>query len=347
VVTIRDLAREAGVSIGTVSRAFRGYKDISAETKAHILETAQRIGYTPNLVASNLSSKKKQNIAFIMASLLSSDPRDTLAFQLIQGIMQSCLERGVELVTYAIDTSQQKNQSYIDFCKQRNIAGAVICGISSDDVYFSEIAASEIAVVSIDFALCKENQGWVSVDNVLAARDAMRHLYAAGCKCPLIVSGRRNAEVAIMRESGVQLALAERNQSLPPENLLYGKFDEQTAYRVVRERLRSGKNIPDGIFCLSDLMALGAMRAVKDAGYRVPEDIPIIGFDGVYIGEYVQPSLSTIYQDVRRIGYEAANLLCDIMNGTRGGSHVVVPHRLLARQSTQHEANTNEQSFVR
>ncbi len=334
VVTIRDVAREAGVSISAVSRAFRGYKDINEDTKAHILETAHRIGYAPNLAASNLSSKRKKNIAFIMASLLQSDPRDGMAFQLIQGVMKCCLENGIELVTYAIDSELQNKQSYIEFCKQRNIAGAVICGISKDDVYFKEIADSEIAVVAIDFALTKPNQGWISIDNRLAARNAMRHLFESGRRRPLIICGRSNAEVSVVREQGVKLALAERNISLSPENILYGMFDEHLSYELVKERLTNFNDKPDSIFCFSDIMALGAMRAVKELQLSIPNDVAIIGFDGIYLGEYTSPQLSTIFQDVRKMGYEAAKLLHDIMNETRGGEHVVVPYQLLVRGST-------------
>lgn len=333
-VSIRDLAKAAGVSIGTVSRAFRDYKDISEQTKKHILETASRIGYHPNLLAANLSSKKKHYIAYIMAGFLDSDPRDGMAFQHFQGTLKACTEAGIELVTYAIDKNQQKEQSYVAFCKQRNIAGAVISGISNDDVYFNEIAESDFPVVAIDFALDKANQGWVSIDNVQGARDALRHLLDLGRKKPLILAGRDNAEVNRMREEGVALALAEYNLQLLPENHIYGNFDEQDAYRSLKERLQLPIEPPDAVFCFSDLMALGALRAIKESGLPVGRDIALMGFDGIHLCEYAIPRLSTVEQDLRAVGYEAAKLLFAILEGKRGGEHKILPHVLRIRESS-------------
>lgn len=335
--SIRDLAKAAGVSQGTVSRAFRGYKDISEQTKAHILETAARIGYQPNLVAANLSSKKKQYIAYIMSGFLDSDPRDGMAFQHFQGTLKACSEEGIELVTYAIDKNQQEKQSYVAFCKQRNIAGAVISGISNDDAYFSEIAESDFPVVAIDFALDKPNQGWVSIDNVQGARDALRHLLDIGKTNPLILAGRDNAEVNRMREEGVALALAERNIKIRPENHIYGNFDERDAYLSMKKRLELPLECPDAVFCFSDLMALGALRAIKEFGLQVGRDIALMGFDGIHLCEYATPRLSTIEQDLRSIGYEAAKLLFAILEGKRRGEHKILPHILRIRESSMND----------
>jgi DNA-binding LacI/PurR family transcriptional regulator len=334
--SIRDVARHAGVTIGTVSRAFNGYDDIRSETKERILKTAEELGYAPNVSARSLSAKKPPNIALIISGLLEGDQKDNLIYLLLQGVFSYALANRLEIAVYATDSAEQRRKSYTQFCKEHSISGTILSGITTDDAYLSELLDSRVPCVAVDVSLKGRCLGWVSIDNTLAANQMASHLFKLGHKNIMIVGGKKNADVSLERMSGVCKAFARQGHELDSGHIIYADFVEHLAYKEVRAYLAAApkQSLCTAFCCFSDIMALGVMAAVKDAGYRVPEDFSVTGFDGLVITEYISPSLSTIVQDTRGIGFEAAKMLHQIMNGEEG-SHKIIPHHLALRDSSQ------------
>jgi len=341
-VSIQDVAKRAGVAIGTVSRAFNDYQDIRPETKERVFAAARELGYTPNISARNLSAKRPPNMGLIVSGLLEGNQKDNQTFLLFQGIMRYVTAHGMELALYATDSAEQRKKSYMDFCAQHSISGTILTGITTDDSYFEELMDSGIPTVAVDVPITNGNTGWVSIDNRAAACEAVEYLLGCGRRKLLIVGGKENAYVHTERMHGVLQAFESARIIARECDFLYGDFHEEVAYRRVRERLMSSAGQPDAIFCFSDVMAVGAMRAVREAGLRIPEDVSIVGFDGLFLGEMTVPSLTTVAQDMRAMGFEAASLLHDLMEHREAESHRVLPHRLIVRGSVCLAAKPSE-----
>ena len=332
--TIKEVAKLAGVTIGTVSRAFNGYQDIREETKERIYEAAKKLHYTPNIAARNLSAKNPQNIGLIISGLLEGDPLDNSVYLVLQGVFQYASQNHVEVALYAADEEAHRNRSYTRFCAQHSLSGAVLSGMTTDDVYLQELIDSKIPSVTIDVPVEGEDAGWVSVNNEVAAADMMRHLISMGHKRICVVGGKKNAAVHDARIAGVRMALEEAGITLRKEDVLYGDFHRDIAYKQVERYLANGGKCT-AFMCFSDIMAMGVMRAVEAAGFSIPNDVSVTGFDGLGFTESLTPPLTTVAQDMRQMGYSSAALLHQMMHGMAKGEHVLLPHRLIVRQSTK------------
>lgn len=333
--TIQDVARMAGVTTGTVSRAFNNYPDIRPETRRRILEAAEELAYRPNISARNLSGKKLPNIGLIISGILEGDEKDMHAFQLLRGILAYTREKNLETAMYATDSAMQRQESYTDFCNRHSIAGTILCGIRTDDSYFQELMQSGIPTVAIDFPVQTEKGGWISIDNRAAAAEAVGTLLQSGHRRLVVVSGTESADVTLVRMQGVRDACREAGYALEEEQILPGLFSQEEARRQIADYLAKTGQAPDAVFCLSDLMALGVMRALKEAGLRIPQDVSVIGFDGISIGEMCQPPLATVQQDMCAMGREAARMLHGLMQENGVGGHFILPHQLKLRGSFQ------------
>ena len=332
--TIKDVAKKAGVSVSMVSKAFNDYPDISEKTKQLILEVAKELDYSPNLVAKNLSSKKQNTIGLITSGFFESGIKDnTNSFQLFKGVYAAVEQSQHELAVYMIDSQKQKQKSYTAFCKERNIGGAVLSGIRIDDPFFLELIDSKIPCVVLDVKLEKENAlvGSVSINNFKASKEIARYLLDRNHKDIVIVSGKAEAWVNAERLSGVKEAFREQGIELRKENIIHGDFSEDKAYHQTKELLK--QKIPTAFLCFSDLMALGVMKAVKEKGLNIPEDVSVTGFDGILISEFTQPPLTTIQQDFFEMGKQTALLLQRIMNGEKCSRNITVDHQFIERES--------------
>lgn len=335
-ITIRDVARQANVSIGTVSRALNGYRDINAETKENILQVAHSMGYTPNVSARNLSSKATSNMGLIISGLLEGNAKDTGVYQLLQGIYRYAFRNGMEVALYTTDSVEQRSKSYAKFCEEHSLAGAVLSGVTTDDAYFEELRDARIPCVVIDAPAQGEAVGWLSIDNMQASEEITDHLLQNGHRRIVVVSGKKNAAVNLERTAGAFAAMERAGLLLTGKDVLYCNFSEEQAYENVLQYLKeNGKSSCTAFLCFSDLMALGAMRAIRDSGFSIPEDFSITGFDGLAITEYFMPPLTTVSQDMGQIGYASAMLLHEIIQGKVKGGHRVLPHRLLKRASVR------------
>ncbi|MBQ9262749.1 MAG: LacI family DNA-binding transcriptional regulator [Clostridia bacterium] len=333
--TIQDVARMAGVTTGTVSRAFNNYQDIRPETRRRIRDAAEVLGYRPNISARNLAGKKVPNMGLIISGILEGDEKDIHAFQLLRGILGYTRAKNLEMAMYATDSAMQSTESYTDFCMRHSISGTILCGIRTDDTYFQELMRSGIPTVAIDFPVETGKGGWVSIDNRAAAAEAVQALLTSGHRKIVVMSGIDSADVTLVRMQGVMDACRDAGYELPADRILQGQFSQEEAYSRMKAYLASCPEVPDAVFCLSDLMALGVMRALKETGLRIPEDASVIGFDGIYIGDMCQPPLATVQQDMCAMGREAARMLHSLMRETGAGGHYMIPHQLKLKGSFQ------------
>lgn len=333
--TIKDVAKKAGVSIGVVSKAFNNYVDISEKTRQRIFAIAKELNYTPNVVAKNLSSKKQMTIGLISSGVLNNNEKDNNAFDIFKGVYTAVEESQNELSIFLIDSLKQKQKSYAQYCRERNIGGAILQGIRTDDPYYKELIDTNIPCVIVDIMTDMNNGliGSVSIDNAKASREIAGYLIERNHRDIVIVAGTKETDVNAERIKGVQEAFKENDLVMCDEDVLYAQFSEQQAYILAEKYLQTKQ--PTAFLCFSDLMAFGVMRAVKEAGLRIPEDISITGFDDLVLSGYTQPKLTTIRQDFIEIGRLSAQLLQSLMENKLDMKHIYVDYQLLERESVK------------
>lgn len=335
--SIRDVAARAGVTVGTVSRALNGYADVSATTRERIETIAAELGYSPNLSARNLSAKKQTNLGLIVSrpDEDSTDINDFFA-QLMEGFYRFSHEKTVPLVMYFTDSDMQREKSFDQFCAERNLTGAVVYGLKTTDAYYKSIREAQTPCVTIDIAIPSPRVGSISTDNVEGFRETAQCLIDNGHREIVVLAGRKSAMVSIERMRGAYLAFKANGLSLGRERIIYCDFQEAIAYaevgRYVRER---GTGAATAFLCMSDALAIGAMLAIKDGGYRVPDDFSIIGYDGITLARYLDPPITTLDQDVQDKGYAAIELLMKMLQDPAAARRINLPHKLVLRGSVK------------
>lgn len=334
-VSIKDVAKKAGVSISTVSRALNGYKDISDETKKRILKIAQEMEYYPNLTAKTLSSKKKCNIAIILSGLLDDlSVNNEYNLLLMRGAYQYAFQHNLEIATYAINSELQEQKSYEQFCKEHSLSGALLYGLKTTDSYCNSLPNSTLPCVTVDITVEGDNVGNVVTDDTAAFQELTQYMIDKGHRKFVIVHGRKSAMVSVERLAGAYKALEDNGIELSKERIIYTNFEGEKAYSGVKEYLgKCGKEDVTAFLCMSDITAIGTIRAIKEMGYSVPEDFSVVGFDGIYASKCIVPLLTTVDQNVERKGYCAAKLLNEMLSKETEKKRIVVEHSIHYRDS--------------
>ncbi|MED3623019.1 LacI family DNA-binding transcriptional regulator [Neobacillus thermocopriae] len=330
--TIKDISKVAGVSVTTVSRALNGYSDVNEETRKKILEIAKQLNYSPNTLARGLVMKKSQTIGLLVSGMNRESVKDNLTFQVLCGINECVSVRNYDLILFNTDSTRQREKTYTQLCRERKVDGVIIQGIKLDDPYLKEVMESDIPCVLVDIPVETNTVGYVTTDNVLGAKKAVEHLIELGHQNIAMVNGSNQAFVSKQRLKGYEIALKENGIKVKRNWIVDGEFKEEMAKEVVLSLLSSTPEIT-AIFCASDLMAMGALKACQEQGLVVPNDISIIGYDDILLASYVTPSLTTIKQDMFEMGYEAADLLVDMLEGKAKKRHRILETKLVQRES--------------
>ena len=330
--TIKDISKVAGVSVTTVSRALNGYSDVNEETRKKIIEVAKQLNYSPNTLARGLVMKRSQTIGLLVSGMNRESVKDNLTFQVLSGINECVSVRDYDLILFNTDSSRQREKTYTQLCRERKVDGVIIQGIKLDDPYLKEVMESDIPCVLVDIPVETNTVGYVTTDNVLGAKKAVEHLIELGHQNIAMVNGSNQAFVSKQRLKGYEKALKENGIKAQRNWIVDGEFKEEKAKEVILSLLSSSPEI-SAIFCASDLMALGALKACQQQGLVVPNDISIIGYDDILLASYVTPPLTTINQDMFEMGYEAADLLVNMLEGKAKKRHRILETKLVQRES--------------
>jgi LacI family transcriptional regulator len=331
--TIKDIAKTAGVSVTTVSRALNGYSDVNEKTRQKIIKIAEDLKYSPNTLARGLVMNRSKTIGLLVSGMDRSSVKDNFTYQVLSGVNECISERGYDLVLFSTTSTKQREKTYSQLCRERRVDGAILSGIKIDDPYLNEVVESNIPCVLIDIPIQSETVGFVTTDNVLGAKKAVRHLIEQGHKNIAIINGHDQAFVSKQRLKGYKEALKAAN--LPVNNywIVSGEFSEDKAQEKSLELLKQFPEIT-AIFCASDLMALGVLKAAKILGLEVPSKLSVIGYDNILLASYSTPSLTTIAQDIIELGYQASRLLIDMLEGESNSRECILDTELIIREST-------------
>lgn len=323
-ITIKDIAKRAGVSVTTVSRALNGYTDIRAATRKRVLEVAESMNYRPSAVARSLVMKKSMTLGFIISEMSRTRAGHHFLFDVIYGVNDRAAELGYDVILSATDLDRQEEVPYIELCQRRQLEGVILAGARIRDPYLKEVLDSSIPCVLIDIPLTEENCSHVTLDNRKGARMAVEHLIAHCHRRIGFVNGDREAFVSQERLQGYRDAMTAEGLAMSPEPVWFGDFGVESGREGVRRLMEKHSDLT-AVFCANDLMALGAMQELAALGKRVPQDVSVFGFDDIDLTRYVSPAISTVHQPRYRFGCEAVDALVRLFGGGKGETVVLQP----------------------
>jgi len=319
-VSIRDVAREAGVAISTVSKVLNHYPNVREETKEKVNAAIAELGFVPNTIAAALSSKKTGRIALVLDVNRHAQTVDEIPMQYIIGAINRAKEKGMDIITvFFTMIAEMSVDEMVRYFQSQSIEGLIICGLSKDDVMLRRLVdGGKFKCVLIDAPGVGENTSSIHVDNERAQYEvAKKFLEGKPYKKILYLSGKKNGYVSEERLIGVNRLAQELGLSVLVRT---GNFSELEARKLTMQ-YAAGK---DAIICASDLMAIGAMKALIDMDiYR-----PVCGFDGVSLMGYAGKQMHTVRQDFQKIAASAVEELSRLMEGG-SGQDIVVPHKLI------------------
>ena len=305
-VTIKDVAREAEVSVATVSRALNGHDNVAENVRRLVLETAQRLRYQPHAAARSLSSRSTQTIGVVLPDLYGE-----FFSELIRGIDAVARERRQHLLVSSYHGDPEHQGEALRAMRGRVDGLLVLSPYADQPGFLTDNLPSALPAVLINTRLPDASYPVLNVDNYGGARAMMAHLVACGHRSIAFIGGPENNFDARERQRGYRDALAEL---LPDATAweLCGDFDEASGYEAGLQLLASGKR-PDAVFAANDMMALGCLYAFNEAGLKVPDDIALAGFDDIPLARFVHPTLTTMKVHIADLGGRALECLLELI----------------------------------
>jgi DNA-binding LacI/PurR family transcriptional regulator len=333
-----EVAARAGVGRGTVSRVVNGSPQVSAEAKAAVQRAIDELGYVPNRAARALVTQRTDSVALVVSESEARVFGEPFFAGIIRGISSFLLATPLQL-WLAMAQSPQERDRVNQHLTRQHVDGVLLLSLHDDDALPVRLRERGLpAVLGGRPAGMLGSQvvpvSFVDVDNAGGARLAVAHLAGLGRAQIAVIAGPQDMGVGVDRLAGYRAAVVEAG--LPPEEDLigYGDFSEESGAAAMRTLLAARPGI-DAVFAASDLMAVGAMRVLREHGRRIPTDVAVVGFEDSVLAKQTDPPLTTVHQPVEQMGREMARLLVDLIAGVaEPDSAVILDTHLVARAST-------------
>jgi LacI family transcriptional regulator len=334
ITTMKRIAAELGVSITTVSKVLNNRDDIGHATRARVLAKVAELGYQPNAVARSLTLRRTHTLGVVIPDLMHS-----FFVEIVAGIEATASTRGYGLLLCSSNEDPGKERQELDMLRQRQVDGIVLgsANAAGNTDLLQQINTLGVSLVMID----RDDHPDVPCDRVLTddhevGRLATAHLVSQGRKAVAHITGTQVVH-ARRRADGYRAALKAAGVKARPEWIVRGGFKESDGYRGM-QKLLSIKPRVDAVFASNDPAAIGAMKAIWDAGLKVPDDVAVIGAGDITFGDLLRVPLSTVSWSRDDLGRAAAQLLFDRLDGNGKQPHrpqrIVIPPRLVARRSS-------------
>ena len=332
--TLKDVAELAGVSAATVSYVLSGKRTISEETKARVLEAIEQLDYVPDLTARGLSMRESKLIGVVVPQ---TEPGERLMFQnsfyseVLGSIEYYARQKGYHILISATDA----NESYLTLAKQRNLDGIIVIGMYPDEFYH-EMKKTQIPIVLID-SYCNDHYYHnIRIDDAYGSYLAARHLLEKGHRDIAFFAGQMK-ENGVMKKRllGYQQALDEFHVEFRDEYVFEGQIDYQSGVELAGKLTEIAPGVT-AIVAAADILAIGAVKGLYEAGKTVPGDYSVVGFDDLEISQYLTPGLTTVKQQISLKGQKAVDLLLKhIENPSLPKQEEILPLELVERGSVK------------
>ncbi|SEA73069.1 LacI family transcriptional regulator [Thalassobacillus cyri] len=323
--TIRDVAKQAGVSVATVSRVINKLERVNPDTKQKVLDAIEKLNYKPNDVARSLYQRKSKMIALIVP-----DITNPYFPELARAVEDVANRSDYTFVLCNSDDSEQKERQYMQVLRQKQVDGFIVV---TSTLAYEHIKDLNVPVVALDRIIDRKVPA-VTVNNNDGAKTAVQHLLDIGCKRIAHISGPDDVDNAMQRKQGY-LDVVSHYEWFEPGMVQNGDYHMDQSEQAMMKLLKAYPDI-DGVFAGNDLMAVGALKALKKSGKKVPDEISVVGFDGISLGELTTPSITTVKQPIYKIGEQAARMLIDKINDpTTEQENVEYDVTFMERESTK------------
>lgn len=328
--TIREVAESAGVSYATVSHVINNTRLVSPETRERVLAAMDALDYRPNALARSLRQGKTNTIGLVLP-----DSANPFFAEISRSIEAEAFKKGYSVVLCNTESDTKRELFYVDLLSKKQVDGIVFvaAGEQADSLDF--LLGRNMPVVMIDRNVPDVEVDAVLTDHQLGGLLATRHLLELGHTRIACIAGPSSITPGAERIIGYRTALEQAGIPFDENLILRGDYHAQSGMEITKSILKMNPR-PTAIFALNDLMALGALCAATEAGFSIPRDVAVVGYDNLEIARFTNPPLTTIAQPKKEIGTQAVNLLVDRMSRkSRSPSRLVLEPELIVRRSTQ------------
>lgn len=326
---IDDVAAEAGVSRGTVSRVLNGGHWVSPSALAAVNAAIKKTGYRVNPHARNLATNRANSVAFLLTEThdrLFEDPNFAV---LMRGAADALAVHDIPLVLIMAGTDDEQRRA-TDFLTSGHVDGVLLVSShGSRKGIIADIIAAGVPAIACGVPLGFEKKmGYVAADDYEGARDLLRYLRDGGRKRIATITGPQDTSGGIRR---LEAYRADQGADLNEALIAHGDYSRESGAKAMRELLNRAPDL-DAVFAGNDLMALGAMEVLREAGVQIPQDVAVVGFDDINAAQEASPSLTTVRQPFDRISEEMVRLLLDVINGKKPAA-ITIPTEMVIRES--------------
>lgn len=328
-VTIKDVAKVANVSIATVSRVINGYDNVDEKTRKKVLKAIRELGYKPRTHYA-LNGALLRTVGVLMPDLGGYHYGEILT-----GIEEYCFEKNFDVMVSLTRSLPDVEKEVLDQYFKRKVDGILVCTLAGEEKLLERFLNSGVTIVAIDSKIDELRVDSVNVDNFNGAYHAMKYLYEKRHRRILYIPGPQNSHAAVEREKAIEtFAIRHKVKVIISEER---GFQPETGYSAVKNYLKKRGKDFTAIFCVNDYVALGALNALNDAGINVPEEVSIMGFDDSPFASYTIPPLTTVSQPRWLMGKLGAELLLDKLNNPFKSSFrtIALPAQIVERKSVK------------
>lgn len=328
-LTLEDIAKASGVSRSTVSRVINGDENVKSETREKVIEVLRKTNFQPNLAARGLAAGRTNVLGLVIPASVAKIFSDPYFPILIQGVSSACNALQYTVMLWLAEPEYERRM-ISQILHNGLVDGVIVTSMLMNDPIVKSLYESKMPFILVGRHPTLD-VNYIDVDNVQGAVEATSHLIRTGRKTIATITGPQNMVSGYDRYQGYLNALRSRNIAFRPELVYEGDFTEQSGYFGMQKLLAAK---PDGVFCASDMMAIGAMRAIREANLKIPEDVAVIGYDDLSISARENPPLTSLRQPVHRMGSIAAETLVDIIRHPSSQTrHILLPTELVIRAS--------------
>ncbi|WP_289032336.1 substrate-binding domain-containing protein [uncultured Roseibium sp.] len=331
-VTIEDVARHVGVAKGTVSRVLNNYTDISSETRERILKAVKDLGYQPSSTARSLKRGRLDTLGIVMP-VGRGRGADPFLSEFIDGIARALDDLDRDLLVTTAHSGRHMLETHERLIARRKVDGFILTRTEVNDPRIEFLQARRFPFVAHGRTSDPRTYAWYDIDNEDTFVSGVKHIVALGHRRIGLVGGPRDLNFACQRRAGyrrgLELCGLEVDSALEVEEPLTEVGGVEGARRLLGLHMP-----PTALFCVTDALAIGAMRLCRDLGLRVGEDVTIIGYDGLPVGAYVDPPLTTFSQSAQSAGGQIARMLIDLIEGTEPAQRQKLAQAELIRRAS-------------
>ena len=313
-VSMKDISAACGVSVATVSKALNDHGDIGAETKKRVRQAAKQMGYFPNSAAKALKTNRTQNLGV----LFEEDDHSGLTHDYFASVLESLKitaeEKGYDITFINSCRTRPNRMSYLEHCRYRGFDGVIVVCVNFYDPEVLELVNSDIPTVTIDHLF--NNTCAIMSDNIKGMHDLLHYVYDMGHRRIAYIYGA-DSSVTQRRLSSFYKTVSEMGLNIPDEYIREAAYRDTMAAYTETGKLLDLKRPPTCILYPDDFACYGGINAIRERGLKVPDDISIVGFDGIRIARHIEPKLTTLKQDTKQLGMRAAEKVISLIENPR------------------------------